>query len=167
MLFTNDGISVTILIPMKISFQLHLLPFTLLFLITCFPVCSDWLDLWFSYWGYLNGVQDAMPGMEISLLHALKACIQRISTNQSFWSFAPSSSMGPWISWNFLQQTLPPLVWFCRGSPQMAAETGLHKHHCLPLYIPSSCCILYFACNLPSHRKIHHTNGNLLISIFI
>jgi len=48
----------------------------------------------------------------------------------------------------------------------MAAEIGLYKHHCLPFYIPSSSCLLYFASNLPSHRKIYHTNGNLLIFTF-
>ena len=48
----------------------------------------------------------------------------------------------------------------------MASETGLYKHHCLPVHIPSSSCLLFFASNLPSLWKIYHTNGNFLIFIF-
>lgn len=42
----------------------------------------------------------------------------------------------------------------------MAAKTRLYKHHCLPIHLPPSYSILLTACNMSSHRKIHHTDGN-------
>jgi hypothetical protein len=58
---------------------------------------SDWLDLWFSYRGYSDWVQDALPWLEIHLLHAGEACIQGISPYQSFRSSAPGSPVGSWF----------------------------------------------------------------------
>ena len=44
----------------------------------------------------------------------------------------------------------------------MASKTSIYKHHCLSIYIPPSHCLLHNSCSLPSHWKIHHTNGNFL-----
>jgi hypothetical protein len=44
----------------------------------------DWLDLWVSDRGYSHWFQDALPGVEINLLHAILASLQGISTHQSF-----------------------------------------------------------------------------------
>ena len=44
----------------------------------------------------------------------------------------------------------------------MASKTSLYKHHCLSIYIPPSRCLLHNPSDLPSHRKIYHTNGNFL-----
>ena len=81
---------------------------------------------------------------------------------QLVWSFAPGSPIGTWICWDFLEQTLSPLVWFWWRPPQMAPKTCLYKHHRLPFYVSPSCCILLIVCYMPSNWKIHHTNGNFL-----
>lgn len=44
----------------------------------------------------------------------------------------------------------------------MAPKDGIHKHHCLSIHLPPSCCLLYIACNLPPDRKIYHTNGKYI-----
>lgn len=33
------------------------------------------LDLWFNYRGYSNGIQDALPWLEVHLLYAKEGCI--------------------------------------------------------------------------------------------
>jgi len=64
---------------------------------SCFFLMSDWLDLRFSYRGYSDWVQDALPWLEIHLLHAGETCIQGISAYQSFRSSAPGSPVGSWF----------------------------------------------------------------------
>lgn len=120
---------------------------------------GDWLDIWVGHRRYPYWIQDALPGMEIHLLHALKACFQRIGPYQPFGSLTPGSPVGSRFGRNFLQPPLPALVWVRRWPSQMAAEIGLHKHYCVPIHIPASHSLLLFACHLPFDWEIHHSNS--------
>lgn len=44
----------------------------------------DWLDIRVGDGRHLNRFQDALQRMEVNLLHAFEACIQRVCTNQPF-----------------------------------------------------------------------------------
>lgn len=46
----------------------------------------------------------------------------------------------------------------------MAAKACVYKHHRLPIHFTSSHSILFVACHLSSHWKIHHSNGNYFLS---
>ncbi|KAL5096916.1 hypothetical protein RYX36_001243, partial [Vicia faba] len=71
--------------------------------IKCLLVYSDWLDIWLCDRGYLNGVQDALSWMKISLLHPLKF----------FWRSSQSSSELAYINTIFYPFTSLPLIAYC------------------------------------------------------
>lgn len=117
----------------------------------------DWLDLWVSDRGYSHWFQDALPGVEINLLHATSASLQRISTHQSVWPIESSASMGTWFSGDLSQPTLPFMVWLWRGF-EVPRKTCLHKHHSVPSHITATDCLLHTACCLPADWQIHHSH---------
>jgi hypothetical protein len=98
-----------------------------------------------------------LPGVEINLLHATSASLQRISTHQSVWPIESSASMGTWFSGDLSQPTLPFMVWLWRGF-EVPRKTCLHKHHSVPSHITATDCLLHTACCLPADWKIHHSH---------
>lgn len=93
-------------------------------LLTFIPY-ADWMDIWLSDRGHIDGVQDALQGLEVSVLRARQASFQRLCSNQSLRSASPSTQVGFGLSRNLPQPALPTLVWLW-WKAQVAAKAGLH-----------------------------------------
>lgn len=119
---------------------------------------TDRMDLRFDHGGYPNGFQDALPRLEVRVLHARPTRFQRIRPDKSLRPVAPGSAVGPGLRRDLPQPTLPPLVRL-RRRPQVARAARLHQHHRLPLHLHPSHRLLHHPGRLPPHRKVHHPNG--------
>jgi len=83
------------------------------------------MDLWVGDGGYSDGLQNALSGMAVDLLHAPPAGIQGLSAHQFVRSVEPSAALGAWFRRDFAQQTLSALVWLGRQL-EMLGETGVY-----------------------------------------
>jgi hypothetical protein len=118
-------------------------------------VLADWVDLWVCDGGYFDGVQDALSGVALHLLHAAQAGVQGLSAHQLVGSVEPSAAVGSRVRGDFAQQALPSLVWLLRQL-EMLGEIGVHQHHNLPLDVLASRRLLHPPRHLPPHWKVHH-----------
>jgi len=129
------------------------------------PWCADRVDLWVRDRGYSDGVQDALSGLALHLLHATPASIQGLRAHQFVRSVEPSAAVGSWFRGNFAQSALPTVVWLWRRQKrrlEMPGKTGVHQHHYLPAHLLALAGILCASCRLFAHWKIYYPHGKNL-----
>ncbi|KAH6817434.1 Cellulose synthase family protein [Perilla frutescens var. frutescens] len=114
------------------------------------------VDLRINHRRHPDRIQDALPGVEIHLLHAEKAGIQGISSDQSVGPSEPGAAVGSGISGDILQPPQPPLVRLQGREAQVAGAVRLREHHCVPLHLTPTPRLLHPPSHLPAHGEIHH-----------
>jgi hypothetical protein len=119
---------------------------------------ADWVDLRVGDRGHSDRVQDALPGVEVGVLHADAAGVQGFGAHQLVRPSPPGASLGSGLRGDLHEPPLPALVRL-RRPPQVAGALRLHQHHRLPLHLHPAHRLLHHPRRLPPHRQVHHPHG--------
>jgi hypothetical protein len=116
-------------------------------------VLADWVDLWVCDGGYFDGVQDALSGVALHLLHAAQAGVQGLSAHQLVGSISLSRHCPLWYGYSGNLKCLERLAYI---------NTTIYPLTSLPLV---AYCTLPAICLLTGKFIIPTVSTNLLLKL--
>ncbi|CAL9758000.1 unnamed protein product [Musa acuminata subsp. burmannicoides] len=116
---------------------------------------GDWVDIWFGDGGHIDGRQDALPRLEVGVLHPREGGVQRFCSHQPVGPASPGAALGAGLGGDLLKPALPSVVRL-RRQPEIAGEVRVHQHHRVPVHVDPPPRLLHHSGHLPPHREIHH-----------